>query len=78
VAVKRKNGECVTLHCERCGWGTELPMQQTEQSTTVPCAHCAALLHWHRCAECGLCYLGAPAPSCPSCDDPSLDELEAL
>jgi len=76
--VKKRKGESVTLHCERCGWGTELPMADTEHSTVVPCTHCQAPLHWHCCDTCGLCYLGAETPRCPSCDDPSLDELETL
>jgi hypothetical protein len=76
AAVKRKKGECVTLHCERCSWGTELPMAATTESTVVPCAHCGEPLHWHRCTSCGLCYLGSSTPACPSCDDASLDELE--
>ena len=74
--MKRKKGECVTLHCGRCGWGTELPMEQTASSTVIPCAHCSEPLFWHRCEGCGLCYLGNRTPGCPSCDDPSLDELE--
>jgi hypothetical protein len=74
--VKRRKGESVTLHCERCGWGTELAMAETEHSTQLPCTHCGATLHWNRCEQCGLCYLGAAEPRCPSCDDPALDELE--
>jgi hypothetical protein len=75
-ARKRKNGESVTLHCERCGWGTELPLQDTEHGTQLPCAHCGETLHWNECPSCGLCYLGKAEPHCPSCDDPSLEELE--
>jgi hypothetical protein len=72
--AKRRKGESVTLHCERCNWGTELAMQDIEHSTVVPCAHCGASLYWHRCDGCGLCYLGGPEPRCACCDDPALDE----
>lgn len=68
----------MTLHCVRCNWGTELAMASTNASTVVPCAHCGEPLYWHCCAGCGLCYLGTATPSCPSCDDASLDELETL
>lgn len=74
--MKRKKGECVTLHCERCSWGTELPMDATAHSTTVPCAHCGEALYWHCCERCGLGYLGQATPACPSCDDASLDQIE--
>ena len=77
-SVKRKKGEAVTLHCERCNWGTELAMAATEVSTVVACAHCGGSLYWHRCEQCGMGYLGSAEPACPSCDDASLDELELL
>jgi len=76
--VAKRKGEVVTLHCAHCRWSTELPMGDTQQSTVVPCAHCAKPLHWHRCEACGLCYLGEPTPRCPSCEEPSLDELEYI
>ncbi len=75
---KRKKGEYVTLHCARCNWGTELPMNETEESTVLRCAHCAELIYWHRCPQCGLCYAGSATPCCPSCDDPSLDDVELV
>lgn len=51
-------------------------MADTARSTVIACAHCSEPLHWHRCESCGLCYAGEATPRCPSCDDPSLDELE--
>lgn len=74
--TKKKKGENVTLLCARCRWSTELAMSATEQSTIVPCAHCGEPLYWHCCATCGLRYMGEADPRCPSCEDPSLDELE--
>ncbi len=74
--MKKQKGESVTLHCARCRWSTELSMSATEQSTAIPCAHCREILYWHRCELCGLCYMGESVARCPSCDDPSLDELE--
>lgn len=73
--MARKKGEVVTLYCEGCTWSSELPMAATEQSVTIPCAHCGKPLHWHRCAQCGLGYVGAAEPSCPICSDSTLDEV---
>lgn len=74
--VRRKKGEVVTLRCARCTWSSELPLAETEHSTVIACVHCGEPIYWHCCATCGLCYVGEAAPQCPSCDDPSLDELE--
>ena len=74
--MTRRKGELVTLHCARCHWGTELPLADTRSSTVVACAHCGEPIFWHRCELCGLCYVGNALPCCPSCEDPSLDDLE--
>ena len=66
----------MSLQCARCGWSSELPLRDTDNSTVLACVHCAASIYWHRCPTCGLCYLGAETPACPSCDDSTLDELE--
>jgi hypothetical protein len=73
--VGKKKGEVTTLYCESCRWSTELPLSSTQDSVVVPCAHCSAPLYWHRCGSCGLCYAGGSQPSCPICDDDSLDDL---
>ncbi len=70
-----EKGEAVKLHCARCTWSTEIPMADTDASQVIPCVHCAALLYWHRCATCALCYAGSEAPSCPVCDDLGLDDV---
>lgn len=68
LPVKRRKGECITLHCAQCSWSTELPMADTDESQVVPCAHCKALLYWHCCASCGLKYVGSAEPCCALCD----------
>jgi len=73
--VAKKKGEVVTLYCEGCSWSSELPMADTERSVTIPCAHCGAALHWHRCEGCGLGYVGGSEPTCPICSDSSLDDV---
>jgi len=50
-------------------------MADTERSVTIPCAHCGAALHWHRCEGCGLGYVGGSEPTCPICSDSSLDDV---
>jgi hypothetical protein len=74
--VAKRKGESVLLQCTRCKWSTELPLQATEQSAIVPCTHCGASIHWHRCEQCSLCYVGEAEPRCPICDDTTLDELD--
>lgn len=73
--MAKKKGEVVTLYCEACTWSSELPMTDTERSVTIPCVHCGASLHWHRCATCALGYVGGAEARCPICDDSELDEV---
>jgi len=75
IPERRKKGEAVKLYCARCTWSTDVAMADTATSTAVPCVHCAAMLYWHRCPTCSLCYAGAEAPSCPVCDDASLEDV---
>lgn len=75
-AGRRKKGEVAILHCSNCHWSTDVPLDETAHSTVVPCVHCGASIYWHRCPECGLCYVGSEAPACPSCDDSAVDELD--
>jgi hypothetical protein len=73
--MKRRKGEAVKLYCEHCAWSTEISMAATEHSHVFTCEHCDTPMYWHRCPTCGLGYAGAAEPSCPSCDDASLDDI---
>jgi hypothetical protein len=76
VASARRKGEVAILHCAHCAWSTEVALDATADSMVVACAHCGQSIYWHRCVQCGLCYLGSADPACPSCDDSALDDLE--
>lgn len=75
IPQKRKKGEAVKLHCSRCNWSTDVAMADTSSSQVFACAHCDAPIYWHACESCGLCYAGVEKPSCPVCDDTSLDDV---
>jgi primosomal protein N' len=77
LVVKKRKGEAITLYCSACSWSTDLPMAQAAESAVVPCAHCGQALYWHACARCGLRYAGTAEPTCPICDDASLDQLDS-
>ena len=66
--VRQRRAEMMTLHCERCTFGTEFPLEHTAVSCVLACQHCGASLHWHVCPQCSMGYRGGPEARCPLCD----------